>query len=125
MGDGFLGPVFFATLGLEFNVASVKSVDFVAVVLAASVISKLVSGWLGAKAIGMNNTEALGVGIILNGRGVMELVIASIAYQRGFIAQGLFSTLILMGVFTTIVTPLMFRRWVMPRLPAKASPKES
>ncbi len=114
--DGFLGPVFFATLGLEFNAGSVKSIDFVAVVLAVSVVSKMASGWLGAKIIGLGPAESLGIGIILNGRGIMELVIASIAYKRGFISQGLFSTLIVMGVFTTIITPLMFRRWVMPRL---------
>lgn len=114
--EGFLGPVFFATLGLSFNASTVRSLDFVAVVLAVSVFSKLLSGWLGARLIGLDSTQSWGIGIILNGRGVMELVIASIAYQRGFIAQGLFSTLIVMGVFTTILTPLMFRRWVMPRL---------
>lgn len=119
--DGFLGPVFFATLGLEFNAATVKSLDFVAVVLAVSILSKLFSGWLGGRLIGLDSTKSWGVGIILNGRGVMELVIASIAYQRGFIAQGLFSTLIVMGVFTTILTPLMFRRWVMPRLADRLS----
>ena len=114
--DGFLGPVFFATLGLGFNASTVRSLDFVAVVLVVSVLSKLLSGWLGARLIGLDSTQSWGIGIILNGRGVMELVIASIAYQRGFISQGLFSTLIVMGVFTTILTPLMFRRWVMPRL---------
>ena len=46
----------------------------------------------------------------------MELVIASIAYERGFIGQGLFSTLVLMGVATTMITPLILRKWVIPRL---------
>jgi len=117
--DGFLGPVFFASLGLEFSVLTLKSVDFVAAILAVSIFSKLISGWLGGRLIGMRGTAAFGVGIILNGRGVMELVIASIAYRRGFIAQGLFSTLILMGVVTTLITPLLFRRYVMPRLNQK------
>jgi len=114
--DGFLGPVFFATLGLEFNATSVKSLDFLAAVLAVSIVSKFVAGWLGAKMIGLGSADSLGIGIILNGRGVMELVIASIAYQRGFIGQGLFSVLVVMGVVTTMITPIMFRRWVMPRL---------
>ncbi|MBX3723142.1 MAG: cation:proton antiporter [Turneriella sp.] len=117
--DGFLGPVFFATLGLEFKATSVKSADFVAVVLAISIASKMISGWVGGRIIGLDNVKSFGVGIILNGRGVMELVIASIAYKRGFITQGLFSALIIMGVATTIMTPLMFRRWVLPRLPKK------
>ena len=61
----------------------------------------------------MGKREALGVGIILNGRGIMELVVANIAYQRGFINQELFSILVLMGVFTTVITPLLFRRFVL------------
>ena len=37
-------------------------------------------------------------------------------YVRGLIEQGLFSTLILMGVVTTIITPIMFKKWVQPHL---------
>ncbi len=114
--EGFLAPFFFAYLGLDFKLGAMSSFRFVAVVLAVSIGSKLFAGWLGGRLIGLPQARALGVGIILNGRGVMELVIAGIAYERGFIEQGLFSTLVLMGVVTTMITPLMLRRWVMPRL---------
>lgn len=113
---GFLAPVFFAYLGLEFDISIIGSIWLVIVVLIASITSKIFAGWLGGKLIGLSQPQSLGIGIILNGRGVMELVIASIAYQRGFIGQDLFSILILMGVTTTMITPLMFRRWVMPKL---------
>jgi Kef-type K+ transport system membrane component KefB len=113
---GFLAPVFFAYIGLEFDVAGMRAPLFVSAVLAASIGSKLLAGWLGGRLVGMRPTDALGLGIILNGRGVMELVVASIAFQRGFIGQGLFSTLVLMGVVTTLVTPLLFQRFVMPHL---------
>lgn len=113
---GFLAPVFFTYLGLEFDISIIDSIWLVIVVLIASVTSKIFAGWLGGKLIGLSQPRSLGIGIILNGRGVMELVIASIAYQRGFIGQDLFSILILMGVVTTMITPLMFRRWVMPKL---------
>jgi Kef-type K+ transport system membrane component KefB len=124
--EGFLAPVFFAYLGLEFNVGAMQSIGFVALVLAVSIGSKVLGGWMGARLIGMSRVDSLGIGILLNGRGVMELVIASIAYERGFIGQGLFSTLVLMGVVTTMITPLMLRRWVMPGLagPAAASAME-
>lgn len=114
--DGFLAPVFFAYLGLEFNVAVLKPWDFVAALLAVSFVSKILAGWLGGTLIRLPQARALGIGIILNGRGVMELVIASIAYERGFIGQGLFSTLVLMGVMTTMLTPVMFRKLILPRL---------
>ncbi len=114
---GFLAPVFFAYLGLEFKIQVIDSVWFVAVVLVVSIVTKILAGWLGGRLIGLSKSDALGIGFILNGRGVMELVIASIAYERGFIGQDLFSVLVLMGVVTTMITPLMFRRWIMPKLP--------
>jgi len=113
---GFLAPVFFAYLGLEFNVSAMESIGFVVVVLIVSMVSKIIAGWVGGRLIGLSKINSLGIGFILNGRGVMELVIASIAFSRGFIGQGLFSTLVLMGVVTTMITPLMFRKWVMPKL---------
>ncbi len=118
IAGGFLAPVFFAYLGLEFKVQVIDSFWFVAVVLLVSIVTKILAGWLGGRLIGLSRSDALGIGFILNGRGVMELVIASIAYERGFIGQDLFSVLVLMGVVTTMITPLMFRKWVMPHLSA-------
>jgi Kef-type K+ transport system membrane component KefB len=111
---GFLAPVFFAYLGIDFNLGAIHSVSFVAAVLAVSILSKIAAGWLGGRMAGLTNNESLGIGVILNGRGIMELVIASIAYERQLISQGLFSTLILMGVVTTMITPILFRKWVLP-----------
>lgn len=110
---GFLAPVFFAYLGLEFALGGMSSIDFVAAVLVGSIFSKIFAGWISARLVGLSQRDAFGIGVILNGRGVMELVIANIAFQRGFIGQGMFSTLVLMGVVTTVLTPLLFRR-VMP-----------
>jgi len=111
---GFLAPLFFAYLGLEFNLLEISSAAFVTAVLVVSVVSKILSGWAGGRLIGLPQRDALGIGIILNGRGVMELVIASIAFERGFIGRGMFSTLVLMGVVTTVLTPVLFRRFVSP-----------
>ena len=51
---------------------------------------------------------ALGLG--LNGRGIMELVVARIGLSSGLIGADLFSVLVLMGVVTTIVTPVLLKR---------------
>jgi hypothetical protein len=45
-------------------------------------------------------------------------VVADIAFQHGFIGEGLFSLLVLVGVVTTFITPALFRQLVAPRLPA-------
>lgn len=109
---GFLAPVFFAYLGLEFQLSALADFAFVAAVLTAAIGSKVLAGWLGGRAIGMSNREALGLGFILNGRGAMELVVASIALERGFIGQGMFSVLVLMGVVTTLLAPISFNALV-------------
>lgn len=107
---GFLAPVFFAYLGLEFSFHSFDDIAFPVVVIAVSVLTKLFSGWAGGRLLGMSDREALGLGCVLNGRGVMELVVAGIAYQKGFIGPTTFSTLVLMGIVTTFLTPLLFKR---------------
>lgn len=109
--SGFLGPVFFAYIGLEFNISAVQSIEFLLAVVLVSIFSKILAGWMGGRLIGLTNKTALSIGIILNGRGVMELVIASIAFQRGFIGKGLFSVLVLMGVVTTLLAPIMYKKF--------------
>lgn len=107
---GFLAPVFFAYLGLKFNFNAMQDFGFVFAVLAVSVVTKLVAGWWGGLWVGMTHREAFGLGCMLNGRGVMELVVASIAYEKGFIGAGTFSTLVLMGIVTTLLAPFLFSR---------------
>jgi Kef-type K+ transport system membrane component KefB len=108
--NGFLAPVFFAYLGLEFRVSAFDEIAFPLVVVAVSVGSKLLAGWMGGRLVGMPHREALGLGCVLNGRGVMELVVAGIAYQKNFIGPITFSVLVLMGTVTTILTPILFKR---------------
>lgn len=105
---GFLAPVFFASLGLEFEFTALKNYWFLIAVLSVAVASKVFAGWWGGRKAGMSHREALGLGWILNGRGAMELVVASIAYERGFIGANLFSVLVLIGVATTLITPIAF-----------------
>ncbi len=110
---GFLAPVFFAYIGLKFDIGAIEEAAFVGAVLGASVLAKVVAGWLGGRWLGMPTREALALGCVLNGRGIMELVVASIAYQKGYIGAVMFSTLVLMGIVTTLLAPFLFHR-VMP-----------
>jgi Kef-type K+ transport system membrane component KefB len=110
VSEGFLGPVFFAVIGLHFSLQAFSQPLLLAVVLVVAVGSKLLAGLWGGQLAGMERKEALGMGAILNGRGIMELVVAEIALQNGFIEADLFSILVLMGVLTTILSPLLYTR---------------
>ena len=111
---GFLAPVFFAYIGLKFDIGAIDEIGWVAAVLGISIVTKIASGWIGGRWVGMPNREALALGCTTNGRGIMELVVASIAYQKGFIGAVMFSTLVLMGIVTTMLAPILFHR-VMPK----------
>ncbi|MBI3565924.1 MAG: cation:proton antiporter [Elusimicrobia bacterium] len=107
---GFLAPVFFATIGLEFDGRQLTNAALVTAVLAAAFAGKIVGGFWGGRLAGLGREESWALGFGLNGRGVMELVIAEIALSNGFIGREIFSILVLMGVVTTLVTPVLLGR---------------
>ena len=63
----------------------------------------------------MSNREALGVGNLMNARGLMELIIINIGLQRGIISPALFAILVIMAVVTTVMASPIFDRLAAPR----------
>lgn len=107
---GFLAPIFFAGIGLEFSISSIDNYFLLFAVIAVSFFSKIFGGYLGSRLAGLNHRESMTIGIGLNARGIIELVIANIALAKGVIDKSMFSILIIMGVLTTIVTPYLLGR---------------
>lgn len=106
---GFLGPIFFAAIGLEFDASSLRDWKIVFVVLAAAFAGKILGGYIGGRLARLKSNESWALGIGLNGRGVMELVIANIALANSFIGNQIFTVLVLMAAVTTFVTPFLLR----------------
>ena len=110
MAMGFLAPIFFASIGLEFNVSSIGNIGLLVAVVGVSYLSKILGGFIGGRLAGLERRVSFTLGIGLNARGIMELVIANIAYKAGLINNEVFSILVIMGVLTTLTTPLMLKR---------------
>lgn len=106
---GFLAPIFFASIGLEFDVSTIKNIELLIAIILVSYLSKIIGGYFGSSLAGLNSKVALVMGFGLNARGIMELVIANIAYKAGLINSEIFSILVIMGVLTTITTPIMLK----------------
>lgn len=106
---GFLAPVFFGTIGLEFDVSSLTDWPLVLAVLAAAFAGKMGGGYLGARLAGIPRSPAVALAVGLNGRGIMDIVIANIALTQGFIGRGLFSTLILVSFVSMLTTPALLK----------------
>jgi len=124
---GFLAPIFFAWIGLQFSVAVFGEIPLVvAALIIIAMLGKIVGAGLPAVWAGMSRRDALAVGVGMTGRGAVELVVLSVALNAGvFAADGdhpvvanLFSALVVTAVVTTLAMPLLLR-WV---LRGKASP---
>ncbi len=108
-------PLFFTYSGLNTRIGLLNSgyLWFIAaLVLLAAVLGKGVACWLAARATGISNREALGIGTLMNARGLMELIIINIGLSRGVISPELFATLVIMAVVTTLMASPIFERLV-------------
>ncbi len=105
-----LVPLFFTVSGLKTDLSLLAEGTLwqVAVVVTlASIFAKAVACYLAARLCGENNPMAMSVGVLMNARGMMELILLNIALQNGVIKADLFSVLVLMTIVTTMMaTPL-------------------
>lgn len=98
----FFAPLFFATIGLN--------VDFVAnfdpmlslLVLAIACTGKVLGCAAGARAARISSREAWAMGVSLNARGAMEIILGLLALQNGIIGARLFVALVFMALVTSI-----------------------
>jgi Kef-type K+ transport system membrane component KefB len=104
-GFGFFGPLFFGWIGFVVRLHPLLNI-FCYVVIAAACIGKIVGCSLGGRVSGLTKKEALSVGVGMNGRGAVELVLAGVGLEYGVITQDLFSIVVVMAFVTTILTPI-------------------
>jgi Kef-type K+ transport system membrane component KefB len=119
---GVLGPLFFAYIGLRVDLTALTQAPlFLFLLISVAFFGKVAGAGLPARFAGLSNRDAAAVGIGMSARGAVELVVLSIAYEKGvFIAEEgndspaghLFSSLVLMGVVTTMLAPILLR-WLL------------
>lgn len=79
---------------------------FCYVVIIAACVGKIAGCGLGGLVSGLSRREALSVGVGMNGRGAVELVLAGVGLGYGVITQELFSIIVVMAFVITILTPI-------------------
>lgn len=101
-------PLFFAGVGLNTSLgllgASVGNWLLLVGILLAAVLTKIIGAGGGAWLAGIPWKESVHVGILMNCRGVTELVVATIGLKYGVINDLCFTILVLVAVITTAVT---------------------
>ena len=104
-------PMFFTYSGLNTRMDMVNSWLLLAIavgILAVSIAAKFGACWAAARLAGEDNRTALGIGALMNSRGLMELIIINIGLQKGVIGPTLFAMMVLMAIVTTVMAGPLF-----------------
>jgi Kef-type K+ transport system membrane component KefB len=109
----FFLPVFFTYTGLRTNVLGLSSGtdwQWLAIILAASVLSKIVPVYFVGRACGFNRNESYILGTLMNTRALMELIVLNIGFDLGLIPQNVFTMLVIMAIGTTLMAGPLLKR---------------
>lgn len=109
----FFLPIFFTYTGLRTDVGSLSDATmwmFAGAVSLFAIIGKFGGCTVAAWATGHNLREASCIGIMMNTRALMELIVINAGYELGVIPKSVFCMLVMMAVLTTIITtPILLR----------------
>lgn len=110
-------PLFFVVSGMSVDITGLHGSDvplFFAVV-GTAILGKLGGGMLGGRLGGLSGRDATVVGVMLNTRGLTELIALNVGLQAKIIDQRLYTILVVMALLTTILTGLLLSALRFPR----------
>jgi len=100
-------PLFFALTGLRTEIGLLNTSDgwlICGVIIIIAVTGKLLGSSLAAKFMGFNWRDSFALGILMNTRGLMELVVLNIGFEMGILSTELFTMFVVMALVTTFMT---------------------
>ncbi|MFC9387988.1 cation:proton antiporter [Streptomyces venezuelae] len=118
-------PAYFTVAGLKVDLSTVDAdgLGELGLILLVAVGGKFGGAYLGARAAGRPGRSATTLGILMNTRGLTELIILGVGLQLGLLDTDLYSLMVVMALVTTAMTaPLL--RWAYPRQMVDADLRE-
>src|SRR5499433_1241869 len=119
----FLLPIYFAYTGLRTQVGLLDSPDlwlFCLLIIGVATLGKFGGSAIAALTTGLSWRESSALGVLMNTRGLMELIILNIGLDLGVISPALFAMMVLMAIVTTIsTTPALAAIYPVERLRAE------
>ena len=97
-------PFFFASIGLRTNFVTNFNWHLTLTVIAVACLGKLLGAGWGAHLGGLDRRTSWGVGLAMNARGAMEIILGLLALQFGLIRESMFVALVVMALFTSMIS---------------------
>jgi Kef-type K+ transport system membrane component KefB len=111
----FFLPIFFTYTGLRTDIGTMGGAGLwfmCGLVLLTAFVGKFGGCWMAARFSGLPWREASMIGVMMNTRALMELIVINIGFELGVIPKSLFFMLVFMAVASTYVTTPILRRLV-------------
>ncbi len=109
----FLLPVFFAVVGLSTQIGLVSGGELwllTGLVIVIAIVGKIGGSVIAGLAAGETLRSSTIIGVLMNARGITEIVILTIGMELGVISPALFTIMVLMALTTTFMTtPILSR----------------
>jgi Kef-type K+ transport system membrane component KefB len=108
----FFLPIFFTYTGLRTDIGTMTGFELwflCGLVLLAAMAGKLGGCALAARFSGLSWRDAARIGVMMNTRALMELIVVNIGYDLGIIPRSVFFMLVFMAIFTTYITVPLLR----------------
>ena len=103
-------PLFFVSIGLHVNFVLHFSPLLMLVVLLIASTTKIIGATLGAFMGGLDFRSSLAVGMGMNARGAMEIILSTLAFHAGIISAELFVALVVMALITSLASGPSMKR---------------
>lgn len=104
-------PLYFAASGLKTNIGSIhgsRSFGLLVLVITVACVGKMAGTFLAATATKVNPRKAVTLAVLMNTKGLVELIVLNIGKDRGVLNEETFAIMVVMALFTTfITTPLV------------------
>jgi Kef-type K+ transport system membrane component KefB len=111
----FLLPIFFTYTGLRTDIGSLGNIGlwgWCFLLFFLAVLGKFGGCYLASRLSGLSSAEARNIGIMMNTRALMELIVVNLGYDLGVIPREVFTMLVLMAIMSTIMTAPALRQWL-------------
>jgi len=111
----FFLPIFFTYTGLRTHVGSLDSMEawgWCGLLIVLATLGKFGASYVAARWVGMSHVEGKVIGIMMNTRALMELIVINVGFDLGVISQQVFTMLVLMAIFSTVITTPGLRGWL-------------
>jgi Kef-type K+ transport system membrane component KefB len=97
-------PFFFASIGLRTNFAANFSLGVTLTLIAVACLGKILGASWGARLGGMDARSSWAVGLAMNARGAMEIILGVLALRAGLIGERMFVALVVMALLTSLIS---------------------